>query len=159
MSKKYEKRVSEIVRNFLATLIETRLSDPRVTGVSVTDVEVTSDTRYARVYYSLIGDDEAKKQAARGLDSASGWLRRELGMHLHTQHTPELIFAYDPSLDRGARMSELLDELKNQRATAGNGAAGAGAAPAPQQAPEQTPAQEPEPKHDPTQKPEAGNQA
>jgi ribosome-binding factor A len=151
MSKKYEKRVSEIVRNFLATLIETRLSDPRVAGVvSVTDVEVTSDTRYAKVYYSLIGDDEAKKQAARGLESASGWLRRELGVHLRTKNTPELIFEYDPSLERGARMSDLLDELKNQRATTGNGAA-------PASAPEQT--AQPQPEQEQKREPEAGNQA
>jgi ribosome-binding factor A len=57
MSKKYEKRVSELVRSHLATLIERRLNDPRVAGVTVTDVEVTSDTRHAKVFYSLIGDD------------------------------------------------------------------------------------------------------
>src|SRR4029453_2858280 len=112
MSKKYERRVSELVRTYLATLIEQRLSDPRVAGVTVTDVEVTSDTRQAKVYYSLIGDEQAKQQAARGLEGASGWLRRELGMPLHTRHTPELIFEYDPSLEHGARMSQLLDELK-----------------------------------------------
>ncbi len=155
MSKKYEKRVSEIVRNFLATLIETRLSDPRVAGVSVTDVEVTSDTRYAKVYYSLIGDDEAKKQAARGLESATGWLRRELGMHLRTRHTPELIFEYDPSLERGARMSDLLDELKNQRAAAGNGAAPAAS---PASAPEQTDKPTPEQAGEQEREPEAGSQ-
>jgi ribosome-binding factor A len=112
MSKKYEKRVSELVRLHLATLIERRLNDPRVAGVTVTDVEVTSDTRHAKVFYSLIGDDQAKQQAARGLESASGWLRHELGLHLHTRHTPELVFEYDPSLEHGARMSQLLDELK-----------------------------------------------
>jgi ribosome-binding factor A len=116
MSKKYEKRVSELVRAHLATLIERRLSDPRVSGVTVTAVEVTADTRHARVYYSLIGDEEAKLQAARGLDSAKSWLRRELGMHLHTQHTPDLTFEYDPSLEHGARMSDLLDELKAKEA-------------------------------------------
>ena len=116
MSKKYEKRVSELVRSHLATLIERRLNDPRVAGVTVTDVEVTSDTRHAKVFYSLIGDEQAKQQAARGLDSASGWLRRELGLHLHTRHTPELVFEYDPSLEHGARMSQLLDELKAREA-------------------------------------------
>jgi ribosome-binding factor A len=116
MSKKYEKRVSELVREHLATLIERRLSDPRVSGVTVTSVEVTSDTRHARVYYSLIGDAKAKEEAARGLDSASGWLRRELGAHLHTRHTPMLSFEYDPSLEHGARMSEILDELKIKEA-------------------------------------------
>lgn len=112
MSKKYEKRVSELVRNLLATLIERRLNDPRIAGITVTDVEVTSDTRQAKVYYSLIGDEQAKQQAARGLESASGYLRRELGQHLHTRHTPELIFEYDPSLERGAHISDLLDSLK-----------------------------------------------
>jgi ribosome-binding factor A len=116
MSKKYEKRVSELVRAHLATLIERRLNDPRVAGVTVTDVEVTSDTRHAKVFYSLIGDDQAKQQAARGLESASGWLRHELGLHLHTRHTPELVFEYDPSLEHGARMSQLLDELKAKEA-------------------------------------------
>ena len=112
MSKKYEKRVSELVRSHLATLIERRLNDPRVAGVPGTDVEVTSDPRHAKVFYSLIGDDQAKQQAARGLESASGWLRHELGLHLHTRHTPDLVFEYDPSLEHGARMSQLLDELK-----------------------------------------------
>ena len=116
MSKKYEKRVSELVREHLATLIERRLNDPRVAGVTVTDVEVTSDTRVAKVFYSLIGDEQARQQAARGLESAAGWLRRELGVHLHTRHTPELIFEYDPSLEHGARMSQLLDELKEKEA-------------------------------------------
>ncbi|MCL5996547.1 MAG: 30S ribosome-binding factor RbfA [Chloroflexi bacterium] len=112
MSKKYERRVSELVRTYLATLIERRMNDPRVAGITVTDVEVTADTRYAKVFYSLIGDEQARQQAARGLESAAGWLRRELGMHLRTKHTPELIFEYDPSLEHGARMSQLLDELK-----------------------------------------------
>ena len=112
MSKKYERRVSELVRAYLATLIERRMNDPRVAGITITDVEVTADTRYAKVFYSLIGDEQARQQAARGLESAAGWLRRELGMHLRTKHTPELIFEYDPSLEHGARMSQLLDELK-----------------------------------------------
>ena len=112
MSKKYERRVSELVRAHLATLIERRLNDPRIAGITITSVEVTSDTRHARVYYSLIGDEYARQEAARGLESASGWLRHELGQHLHTRHTPELAFEFDPSLEHGARMSDLLDALK-----------------------------------------------
>ncbi|MCS7061375.1 MAG: 30S ribosome-binding factor RbfA [Anaerolineae bacterium] len=114
MSKKFERRISELVRTCLSTLIETRLKDPRVAGVTVTDVEVTPDTRLARVYYSLIGDDEAKRQATLGLESAAGWLRRELGTFLRTRNTPELIFIFDESLERGERMSQLLDSLQDQ---------------------------------------------
>lgn len=118
MSKKYERRISELVREHLSLLIERRMSDPRVAGVSITEVTVTSDTRHARVYYSLIGDALAKEQAARGLESASGWLRRELGVQLRTRHTPELSFHYDPSLEQGARVSDLLDKIKASEANA-----------------------------------------
>jgi len=114
MSKKYERRVSELVRSLLTTLIETRLKDPRVAVITVTDVEVTPDARYARVYYSLIGDDDARRQAAAGLDSAAGWLRRELGAALRTRRTPELAFVFDESLARGERVARILDRLKSQ---------------------------------------------
>lgn len=113
MSRKYERRISELVRGYLSTLIETRVKDPRVAGVTVTGVEVTPDTRLARVYYSLIGDEDARRQAMLGLESAAGWLRRELGAHLRTRNTPELIFIFDESLERGERMAQLLDSLRN----------------------------------------------
>jgi ribosome-binding factor A len=113
MSKKYERRIGELVRAYLSTLIETRIKDPRVAGVTVTDVEVTPDTRLAKVYYSLIGDADAKHQAELGLESAAGWLRRELGAHLRTRHTPELVFIFDESLERGERMAQILDSLRN----------------------------------------------
>ncbi len=116
MSKKYERRVSELVRQHLSMLIEQRLKDPRVSGVSVTEVDVSSDTRHAKVYYSLIGNDKDREQAAQGLASAAGWLRHELGIHLHTRHTPELVFEYDSSLENGARVSDLLDALKEKEA-------------------------------------------
>ncbi len=116
MSKKFEGRISELVRARLSLLIETRVSDPRVAGITVTDVEVTSDTRYARVYFSVIGDDEMKAQAKRGLDSAAGFLRHELGLTLRTKRTPEIVFIFDDSLERGERMGRLLDEVKESDA-------------------------------------------
>ena len=116
MSKKYEGRVSELVRARLTVLLETRVADPRVAGITITDVEVTADTRYARVYYSLIGTDDDKAQAQRGLDSASGFLRHELGQTLRTKRTPELVFIHDESLERGERMAHLLDEVRERDA-------------------------------------------
>lgn len=123
MSKKYEARISELVRVRLATLLESRVSDPRVAGITITDVEVTSDTRYARVYYSLIGSAEEKEAAGRGLESAAGFLRHELGQSLRTKRIPELAFIYDDSLERGERMSRVLDGVKvrdAQRPVSGN---------------------------------------
>jgi ribosome-binding factor A len=116
MSKKYEKRISDLVRQHVCALLERQLNDPRVTdaGVTVTDVEVTPDTRYARVYYSLMGDDAQKKEAAEGLRSAQGWISHEVGRKLRTRNTPHVTFHFDESLERGDRMSRLLDELKSE---------------------------------------------
>ncbi len=116
MSKKYEARISMLVQAHLTTLIETQLNDPRVQGVTVTEVEVTADTRFARVYFSVLGSADDKDKATRGLDSAAGWLSKELGRRLRTKHTPHLTFKYDESLERGERMAQLLDEVKAKEA-------------------------------------------
>lgn len=115
MSKKYEKRVNELIRMHLTDLLERELNDPRVNGVQVTisDVEITPDVRHAKVFYSLIGDEVQKAEVARGLESAAGWLSRELGKRLRTRHTPQLTFEFDESFERGDRLSRLLDELKS----------------------------------------------
>lgn len=112
MSKKYEKRVNDLIRTHVCDLIERELNDPRVEGVTVTDVEVTPDTRHATIFYSLIGDEERKAEVACGLESASGWLTRELGKRLRTRNTPQLKFEFDQSLEYGDHMSRLLDQLK-----------------------------------------------
>jgi ribosome-binding factor A len=112
MSKKYESRISGLIQSHLTTLIETQLNDPRVTSVTVTEVAVSSDTRHAKVYYSVLGSADDKDKAARGLDSAAGWLSRELGRRLRTKHTPQIRFVYDESLERGEYMAHLLDEVK-----------------------------------------------
>jgi ribosome-binding factor A len=119
MSKKYERRVSELIRIHVAELIERELNDPRVraTKVTITDVEVTPDVRHAKVFYSLIGDQTTKTEVARGLESAAGWVSRELGKRLHTRHTPHITFVFDESLERGDRLSRLLDELRSDKPT------------------------------------------
>lgn len=114
MSKKYEKRINDLIRTHVCDLLERHINDPRVEGVTVTDVEISPDTKYAKVFYSVIGDDAKKAEVAEGLDSASGWFTRELGKRLRTRHTPHLTFEFDESLERGDRMSRLLDELKSQ---------------------------------------------
>ncbi|MCS7055056.1 MAG: 30S ribosome-binding factor RbfA [Thermoflexales bacterium] len=119
MSKKYEKRVNELIRMHLTDLLERELNDPRVTGAQVTisDVEITPDVRQAKVFYSLIGDEAQKAEVARGLESAAGWLSRELGKRLRTRHTPQLTFEFDESFERGDRLSRLLDELRGDEET------------------------------------------
>jgi ribosome-binding factor A len=116
MSKKYERRISDLIRQHVCDLIERELKDPRVEGVTVTDIELSPDTRHATVFYSMIGDDTQKEDAQIGLRSASGWISRELGKRLRTRNTPHIVFEFDPSLERGDRMSQLLDEIKTRDA-------------------------------------------
>lgn len=116
MSKKYERRITDLVRLHVCALLEREIRDPRVEGITVTDVELSPDTRHARVFYSLIGDAEKKEEAQRGLESAAGWVSRELGKRLHTRNTPHISFEFDESLERGDRMSSLFDEIRRQEA-------------------------------------------
>jgi ribosome-binding factor A len=87
------------------------MHDPRLEGVTITQVSVTPDTKRADVYYSVLGDKEARATAQEGLDSAASWLRREIGSRTRLRNTPELVFHWDPSLEYGDRMEALLDQL------------------------------------------------
>ncbi|NBI65546.1 30S ribosome-binding factor RbfA [Pseudoflavonifractor sp. 60] len=100
-------RINEEVQRELAALIPT-VKDPRVTGmISVTAVDVTQDLKYAKVYISVL-DKEDSSQVLKGLKSAAGYLRRELGRALNLRHTPELTFFQDDSMAKGARILEML---------------------------------------------------
>lgn len=98
-----QREISEIIRE---------LKDPRV-GImtSVTDVEVTPDLKYAKVYISALGDDEASEKTIEGLKAASGFIRRELARRLNLRNTPELRFLADTSLAYGMKMDKLINEL------------------------------------------------
>jgi ribosome-binding factor A len=111
MSKRYQRRVSELIRGHLVDLLERKVNDPRLEMVTITDVVVTPDVVRANVHYSILGGAEAQAEAQAGLESAAGWLRRELGRRLRLRHTPALVFHYDPSLERGEHIASILDEL------------------------------------------------
>ena len=102
-------RINEEIQRELSGLIRT-VKDPRVHGlVSITAVDTTPDLRYAKIYISVL-DKSDSSQVLKGLKSASGWLRRELGHTLQLRYTPELTFVRDDSIDKGAH---ILDMLRN----------------------------------------------
>ena len=103
-------RVSEQVRRELAELIRTELKDPRVGMVSITDVEVTPDYAHAKVWFSTLGGSEQLAPVLEGLQQSAGFLRRELGKRIRIHTTPQLHFVFDPSLERGADLSRLIDK-------------------------------------------------
>ena len=100
-------RINEEIQRELASLIPT-VKDPRVTGmISVTAVDTTPDLKYAKIYISILNPQDGN-QVVKGLTSASGYLRRELGYNLRLRNTPELSFVLDGSIDQGARILEML---------------------------------------------------
>jgi ribosome-binding factor A len=103
------RRVDEAVRDVLGDAIATDLQDPRVGFVTVTAVKTSPDLRHARVYVSVLGDQAARSASLEGLRSAHGVLQRALATELRLKHTPMLTFEYDESIDRGMRITELIE--------------------------------------------------
>ncbi|HEX5146896.1 MAG TPA: 30S ribosome-binding factor RbfA [Conexibacter sp.] len=104
------RRVDEAVRAVLSDVITQELKDPRIGFVTVTAVKTSPDLRHARVYVSVLGDEQTRADSLDGLGSAHGFLQRRIAGELRLKHTPSLEFAYDDTTDRGMRLSELLDE-------------------------------------------------
>ena len=104
------RRVNEAVREVLSARIAEGFNDPRVGFVTVTSVETSTDLRHARVYVSVLGDDSKRAQSLAGLGSAHGLLQQAIARELRMKRTPTLQFVFDESIDRGMRISELLDE-------------------------------------------------
>ena len=112
MEYKRPHRVADLILKELAEVLLHKVKDPRLTGVTLTGVAVTPDLRQARVFYSLIGNEEAKAAAAAGLQSAGGFVKRELAKRLHLRRMPDLMFRFDASLEYGSRIDRVLSELK-----------------------------------------------
>jgi ribosome-binding factor A len=104
------RRVNESVRQVLAEALP-ELKDPRIGLVTVTAVDTTPDLRHATVYVSVLGGARRRKASLQGLSAAHGLLQSRLGRQLRLKRTPQLTFEYDPSVERGVRMTRLIDEL------------------------------------------------
>jgi ribosome-binding factor A len=104
------RRVDEAVREVLSDAISKDVQDPRVGFVTVTAVKTSPDLRHARVYVSVLGDEQMRSETLDGLRSAHGFLQARVAAELSLKHTPTLTFEYDESIDRGMRISRLLDQ-------------------------------------------------
>jgi ribosome-binding factor A len=104
------RRVNESVREVVAEAVR-GLKDPRIGMVTVTGVEVTRDLAEARVYVSVLGGESTRRATLQGLDSAKGVLQARINRELSLRRTPQLTFHYDETVERGVRMTKLIDEL------------------------------------------------
>ena len=104
------RRIADQIQRELAELIRGELKDPRVGLVTITDVEVSADYHHAKIFVTTLTGEDAIKPTMDGLSRASGFLRSRLATSLRTRTVPELHFVYDESVERGTRLSRLIDE-------------------------------------------------
>jgi ribosome-binding factor A len=114
MSFKRTDRISEEVKKELSSVIR-ELKDPRIPMMtSVVKVDVTNDLRYAKAYISVMGTDEQKKDAIKGLTAAAGFVRREIGSRIKLRCVPEFSFVIDTTIEYGAHINQLLNDISNK---------------------------------------------
>jgi len=108
------RRVAELIRQEIAQLMMQGVKDPRIGFVSIMDVQMSRDLRYARVFVSLYGDESERKASMAGLQQSTGWIRREIGKKLRLRYTPELRFLEDETLDRVFHLEDVFKELREE---------------------------------------------
>jgi ribosome-binding factor A len=104
------RRVNESIKEILGDAITTELKDPRIGFVTVTDVDTSPDLRAARVYVSVLGTEDERERSLAGLRSSHGFLQGKIANSMRMKRTPTLTFEYDESVERGDRITRLLDE-------------------------------------------------
>ncbi len=101
-------RVGEAIREVIAEMLLREIKDPRIGLVTLTTVEVSPDLKRARVYFSCVGDESVRQRSLEGLRSAARFLRAQVTRQLQLRYAPELVFAFDPSLETADRLNALL---------------------------------------------------
>ncbi len=114
MTRQRPQRLGELLKEEISDILLREVKDPRIGFVSVTDVEVSGDLKHAKVFVSVYGDEKEQQDTMKGLDTATGYIRKLIGERITVYHTPEIVFRYDNSIEHGAHISELLEKIKKE---------------------------------------------
>jgi ribosome-binding factor A len=108
------RRINEVLREVVGAAIATDLSDPRIGFVTVTSVETSPDLRTAKVHVSVLGDEEAREETLTGLRASHGVIQAKIAAETRMKRTPTVSFRYDPTVEQGMRISQLLEEEEDE---------------------------------------------
>ena len=111
MGFKRAQKVGELILEEISNILLREIEDPRIGFVTITHVTVSDDLRYAKVFVSVMGEDEEKKNSLEGLQSASGFMRKKLGARLQLRCVPELVFKLDDSMEESSKILTILSKL------------------------------------------------
>ena len=106
-----QQRMNDRIHQILSQLLLREVSDPRLQGVTVTEVQLDPELMYAKVYVNALGDESREQEVMTGLKKANGFLRREVGQRIRLRNTPELHFSWDKTLERAQRINTLISSL------------------------------------------------
>ena len=110
-----KQKVAQRIKEEISGIIHNQIKDPRIGFVTLTRVELTDDLRFAKVFYSVLGDEAQKLSAAEGLESAHKYIRKLLGDRLELRSTPDFSFKVDESIDYDIHMAKIFDKIKEER--------------------------------------------
>lgn len=116
-------QLGEVITQELSDLIRTRMKDPRIGFASITDVEVSSDLRHAKIFVSVMGGEQERHATLTALGHASGFLRHELAQRLTIRYTPEIVFRLDESIAQGVHLIDLINQVNASDDSAHQGGA------------------------------------
>ena len=108
---KRSEKVAEAIHEMVSELLIKGLKDPRIGFVTITGVKATDDLRLATIFFTVIGSEEEKRATEKGLNSARGYIRKEMGRNLRMRYIPDIVFKYDESVEYGSRIESLLREI------------------------------------------------
>ena len=107
-------KLAGTLKKRISQIIQRELRDPRIGFITITDVDVTPDLRYVRVYFSVLGDEKAKKSAIIGLTRAAGYIRQLIAKDIKLRFVPEIVFKFDETLEQQQRIGELLEWIRRE---------------------------------------------
>ena len=107
-------RVGDVIKREISEMLIRGIKDPRIGLVTITKVTISDDLRAAKVHFSVMGGEADRERTRRGLISATGFIKREVGKRLHLRYVPEITFEFDPSIEYADRINRLIQELHEQ---------------------------------------------
>jgi len=120
MEGKRSERVADLIQREVAEMLVKSIKDPRIGFVTITKVTVSEDCRFAKVYFSVAGTLAERESSGKGLNSAKGYIRKELGRRLRLRYTPEIVFQFDPSIEYAIHMEEVIRSIHRGEEPNGN---------------------------------------
>jgi ribosome-binding factor A len=110
-------KVADLVQQEISEMLLKTIKDPRIGFVTITRVVVSEDCRLAKVYFSVAGTEEERERSAKGLNSAKGYIRKELGRRVRLRYTPEIVFKFDASIEYAIHMGEVIRHIREKEKT------------------------------------------